>query len=441
MPDNLIENYVDITKKYTDAPEMFLRAGGFFLISSLLGEFFSLPDVKVGRLNVWFILSSIPGRMRRSSVMNYANFVLKKTLIQYYVNQNKDNDKANHLYSLSQIEDCSPEGLCDAIIEGAKYNIMSFFITSTEFGDILKRISGGKHYSSGVDILLSKLYYGEGYNQQLSRRGGGEPRIIPSGTYVTMYSSIQEPHQYLTESMSRQGLLRRIMFLYMKTTDMTMEAWKEPFKQNYDNIWRELENYAYNHIVPARRRLFELTEQGKKPIPCRFVEDVKNRITEFAREADANVLNDASDYNIYRQTQWEYQVKLSALVVIAEAFAKDPSDLCNLDVKEIVVETRHYEQACAFIQSLDKHTENMMEEITLGSEQRRFREVLERIYKKIKDAGAAGINHSDLSRAFPKREHHLQEYIAVLEEEERIVSKQIPTKGRTKVVYYDASFA
>ena len=152
---NLIDRYVGITEKYTDAPEMFLRAGGYFLISTLLGSFFNLPDVKVGRLNVWFILSSIPGRMRRSSVMNYVTFVLKNTLKQFYINQGLTGDEAEQLYALSQIEDSSPEGLCDAIIEGVEHNLMSFCIMSSEFGIVLQRIqSGGKHYSSGVDILL-----------------------------------------------------------------------------------------------------------------------------------------------------------------------------------------------------------------------------------------------------------------------------------------------
>ena len=81
---NLIEEFTFITQKYCDTPQLFSKAGGYFLVSSLLGKYFSSSMMPPpGRPNIWFILSSIPGRMRRSSIHGYTMYVYEKVMIKY----------------------------------------------------------------------------------------------------------------------------------------------------------------------------------------------------------------------------------------------------------------------------------------------------------------------------------------------------------------------
>ena len=175
-------------------------------------------------------------------------------------------------------------------------------------------------------------------------------------------------------------------------------------------------------------------------IPCKFAETVKNKINESSRKIDEAVKEEPTDYNIYRQTRWEYQVKLSALNAIAEFFCENFSTLKNKDFKEIIVEERHFEAADNFIKIMDKHMENMIEDITLTNEQRIIQNETERIYQKIKASGSNGIKHSDLSRAFPKIHENLHYYINKLLEEERIVHEEYSTMGRRGVLYHDSSY-
>ena len=293
---NLIQKYLNIIQKYSDAPVIFLEAGGYQIISTLLGRFFLLKDVKIPRPNTWFIICSIPGRMRRSSALDYANRIIFSGLTEYYFRHDGDIEFADRLrkFRLSDIEEGSPEGIVDRIQEGIAEGINCYHMTSTEFGGVLQRISG-KGYEKGVDSLLSKLYYGESFNQSLSRRSGARSRYIPKGMYVTMYSAMQEPSLYLSESMSRQGLLRRIKLIWEKSEDIDMNNWKPPFEKNYNNIWEELKEFALNDILPFM--LEYCTKDKLREI--KFTPEVKERINEDSYKIDKALKNDPSDFNIY----------------------------------------------------------------------------------------------------------------------------------------------
>ena len=90
---DLIEEYIKIIKEYTDVPEVFLRASGYHLISAMLGQYFEIPWLHKGRPNLWFLNSSIPGRMRRSTVSSFDDCVLYSSLTQFYMKTMKELDK------------------------------------------------------------------------------------------------------------------------------------------------------------------------------------------------------------------------------------------------------------------------------------------------------------------------------------------------------------
>jgi len=155
---DLIRKFVEIGLKYSDIPESYLESGGYYIVSDLLGRYFILPNIKFRRLNTWFILSSIPARMRRSTCLAYVDKAVFESMKEYGRRALGGEDKGIELYGLSQIEDGSPEGIFDAIIEGKESGVTNFRISSTEMGATLKKIQfGAGSYKSGVDQVFSKL--------------------------------------------------------------------------------------------------------------------------------------------------------------------------------------------------------------------------------------------------------------------------------------------
>ncbi len=64
---DLLDDYLNIISEFTDAPDIFLQSCAFHMISTTLGQFFEIYDSHIRRPNLWFILSSIPGRTRSST--------------------------------------------------------------------------------------------------------------------------------------------------------------------------------------------------------------------------------------------------------------------------------------------------------------------------------------------------------------------------------------
>ena len=74
-----IENYTNAITEEFDTPKLFARASAYHLISATLGQFFRCTHgaAKI-RPNVWLVISSIPGRIRRSTLSNRDSYVLEK---------------------------------------------------------------------------------------------------------------------------------------------------------------------------------------------------------------------------------------------------------------------------------------------------------------------------------------------------------------------------
>lgn len=203
MSENFIDRYTKDIADYTDAPDVFIRASAYFLTSSLLGRYFRCPYLPlIAKPNVWFIISSIPGAMRRSTIQNLANYVYRKTYEKYLVEfEETSPEEAKEKVEGSLIEEGTVEGILDHINQT---KLKEYCIVSLEFGSVLKRMSV-RDYELGVSSIFSKMYYGEGGSMYLSQRGGkAGVRRLPEGLYVTMLAGMQEPKQYLTPDMIKQ---------------------------------------------------------------------------------------------------------------------------------------------------------------------------------------------------------------------------------------------
>ena len=444
-----IDKWCEIVEKYCDSPKLFIEAGGYYLTSVLLGRFFRCPQLpQRGRPNIWIILSSIPGRMRRSTLQHYANYVFKNALLEFYdrIGLVPDTLVEEELEGLSEeerreviraerermIDDCvieegTPEGIMDAI-EATGQNV--YTIVSTEIGSVFQRMRA-RDYQMGVLTLLSKLYYGEGGSILLSRRGGRPGvRRLPPGLYVTMFSGMQEPKYYLDYSMVRQGLLRRILIVYVEAKEL--DRWIPPLREGRDEIYDELLAYA-GAMAKLMERFHVISSSYTPPVlDILFNPRAIERINELAEELDRMLVREESDANIYRQGLWEHLAKLSMLRRIAEGRLERLGDFYQMTVR-----TEHVEKALEFLKPISEKVDDII--LSLGEERqpiRTYEDPLDRIYRIIASAGPSGISRADLYRKAKMRARELDELLATLirmEKREKIEGTS--TGGRIPILY------
>jgi len=378
-----VDEFVDIISNYSDTPNVYAKAGAYHILSSCIGRFIEMPDFKVSRPNTWFILSSIPGRMRRSTIIRYVQAVTHHSLLEYYKAYKQlkkmecsDEEIKQRVYS-NAIDDGNAPGIADAIIFGNNIGINAFEITCPEIGDLIRKIVNPSSTTVNVDNLLSRLYYGESFSQKLSTRGEGRPRFIPEGQYVTMYSGMQEPEHYLKEGISRQGLLRRIKIIYVKSKDLDMKNWKSPHKKGYKNIWDELKDFANKRVVPL------MLDYSKNDLTeVHQTENVNSYIEKKARERDEALIEEETDYNIYQQTQWEYEIKLAVLDAVSNGITT--VDMKNIDNIE------------DFLEKSSCHIKGVIDDLGLSSSQILDEKREQRILDIISKYGFEGATSSNI---------------------------------------------
>ena len=433
MMGSLIDEYLEIMGKYTDAPLVFQQAVAYHLISATLGQFFDIPFSKTPRPNLWFILSSIPGRTRRSSLITqFSESPLFLAYVNFYMNiENLSYDDAKNRYSLSQMTEGTPEGICDVIQEGVTQGIVTYNFSDTEFGNTIKNISGKGHYSQGLGTLLSKLYYGERHKQSLSKRGGKESRNVPSGLYITMLSAMQEPKHYLDQNMSRQGLLRRMLIVYVKSKDMSMDNWKPPLgKTDKYSLKEDVKKFVEERLLPQMLKYHELmdrlqksTSDCEKKLPVMFKDTVEKAINEIAKKADSDIIEDESDVNIYKQNKWEALTKMTAISAIAnDSIIVPPKEKQGDTI--MTVSDKDFQISKDILESMVIHTDEMMDDLATSTIRATDDKNLDRIYKMVKRAGPNGISKRDLGNNIKMKKRNRDEYIDTLVSDERIVVRQ-----------------
>lgn len=457
---DLIDEFFNIVEPYCDAPESYIKAGAYFLVSDLLGRFFICREMPLGgRPNLWFIMSSIPGRMRRSSVISYTAFVLKRVLKRFYEKTGhkptilkeedfSDDEKEEltrqfykDLIDDNTLEEGTPEGIADAIEEAHnKHGETVFRIISTEMGGVFKGMS--KDYNVGVSTLLSKLYYGEGGKVSLSRRSGkGKGRSVPEGIYVSMFSGMQEPRHYITKDMIRQGLLRRIMIIFIPKA----YRWLEPINPDRYKVYNELKSYAEKLCD----LMIEYHKEASNTYPVmgyasfiwvKFGPGVTKEINKYSKELDSALDENPNDLNIFRQSLWEHLAKLAMVKRIGKGKLQQ---MRGLDVSIITVSQDDMKEAREFLDTIAERTENVVDEIgEVDVPIKSHETALDRVYRKILNKGSKGISRTPLYRSLKgMTAKDLNQLIETLRRQGRVIKKPTVNRRNQEVIMYYATEA
>jgi len=405
---------VNIIKEFkesidTDAPDIFQEAAILHSISFLLGRYFEF-DFTPTKLNLWFILAGAPGITRKSTISKYNDIVIQQCLRNYFGRQQKPVQEIEDLLNLTNIQQGSKEGVIDKIVLAHNKGLNHMTVCDSEFGEtILKAFKAGD-YAHGINTLYSRLYYGEPYVMDLSMRTESSkkqlPRRIPEGMYVTMLSAMQEPYLYLHREMIQQGLLRRILLIYIKTTDMKMENWKSPITRFHKREETKLKTLA-NKISQFMWFFDKLYVDSGKMLNIEVVPAAKNMVTFQARKADERVRNDPSLFNLVKQSQWEYALKLSALYAINRGEWNPETaklQMINIDVQ----------QAFGFVTRINKNLEEVIDSLDIKRKVMEVDETIERILSLIKRKGEVGYPYSKLLMNCGLRANQLKSILETL---------------------------
>jgi hypothetical protein len=433
---DLIDRYTEIVMEYVDAPKIFIEASACWLVSSLLGRFFKCPWLPPlsRRPDLWFLLESIPGATRRSTIQFLAKYVYRNAYLRYLTEWERTNkDEAKAIVEQSIIEEGTPEGIMDHIEAS---NLDAYVIMSSEFGGVLKRAQN-REYMSGVLSLFSKMFYGEGGSMYLSQRGGkAGMRRLPEGLYVTMLAGMQELKEYITREAIRQGFLRRVIICHVDTRKH--DRWLPPIREEYELVLKSLDQLAEelkNRMIELSKVRKEREERGLEPkgfIPVYFFPQVESKIIAFSYELDMAVRKDPNDINIYKQSLWEHLAKLA----IVRAISRGKLDEIRKGDLVVNVREEDYVKARAFLDEVMKAIDEVI--LSLGEREKAVPTVetaLDKIKRLLAEAGGE-MERQHLLRKMKISAKEFDEYISTLVQRGEVTWSYGPsTGGRRPIIY------
>jgi len=331
---NFYDDYVKYVSGRIDSPLVFIEASGFHLLSATLSRYFQYAYIQhKTKPNTMFVLSSIPGRTRRSTLASIDRSVYSLVYQEIVKPMDAKTDKKKLVYD-SIIEEGSPEGILDGIGDYVKkvYGPYNIDYQSTEFGDVMKTMSGkNASYHRGVARIISKTYYGEGTKINLSKHGG-KSRFLEEGVYSTMFGGMQKANLYIDPYHVEQGLLRRIILVTPK--DYRYKPFLDPFRERDRDMsgFSDQIKAIHDKITPIFKRLGE--EIPVVPLP-----NVEAKLNEIDEQRATAVAKDDSYENLIKQSDSEHLLKLATLLAINE---------CNISGDRLHVNIKHYEKAKDF---------------------------------------------------------------------------------------------
>ncbi len=346
-------SYVEDISTLMDCPREYVEASAYHNLSSIFSRFFHCTGItQLTRPNVMFIMSSIPGRTRRSTLLSADNAIYRAAYTAFL---NKSRvipcDKIEELIADSILEEGSPEGVMDDITEYRKNlmkyppkkpyydNIYNVDFQSSEFGDILGSMSKDG-YQRGMARIISKIYNGEGSKISLSLRGPKKSRYLERGTYGTMFASMQTAGLYIDAYHVNQGLMRRLILINGKSNrhlpywDMSREDVKSKTEPLVEILSKRLDTILEEYD--------KIREEGKMcSIPVYLSPKVETLVNELNEQREELVDEDPADYNnLVRQSDGEHVQKLATLHAIDELNFKGKLGL--------MVEEKHWNPAKEF---------------------------------------------------------------------------------------------
>ena len=217
---NFVSEYVSWAKSKTKAPECFMEASAFSILSSIFGDFGHLPmnwgDMN---LNLWFMALGRSTVDRKTTVKNLMSQFLRACEVYP-----ADEDDAQDAYSYLMSANATIEGMSVYMLSHPN---RSGLLARDEFQGFLSEMT--KSYMSGAKDALTDFYNGN-INGRL--RSSSEKKDVKSTKYaLSMYAMgiRNQVAEVLTTEDFRSGFLTRFIWAIPEENDDKMVDINEGF--------------------------------------------------------------------------------------------------------------------------------------------------------------------------------------------------------------------
>jgi hypothetical protein len=406
---DLIDLYVEYGKESTDAPVIYHKALGYFVVSSLLGRFVKIITSysPTGLApNLWILLIG-PSRIAR-----------KTTAMRLAVNVVKSVEPA-----LVMPASFTPEALYEMFNNMNPGDAVVW--VKDELGGFFKSLE--KKYMYGVREILSSIYTGHGEVRKLRNL----TLRIPDNLYVTAVGTMPTPpHEYLSEEDFEGGFMNRWILAYAIRREYRLPLLHQSVRA--DALFKEI----VQTIKDYENTLLSIT-----PVisPTKAAID---KLEEYDREVDHQLelmeqTSPGSLFKMYFAETPTLLMKMSVLRRLARG-DYDPSGIITIDIDDVV---KALDDLRIFIdgakQVIDDVQSSPRAKPVVTEEK-----ALERIMGYISSKKEQGATYSELllkTRIFSK---DLKEYLLTLMEQDRIICVRSSShmRGRPSLRFYDSAY-
>lgn len=217
-PKTLVDEWVEVVSSLIDAPELSIRAAGYFIFSSLATSKVRITNLRGKKRppNLYIVILGKAGSTR------------KTTLRDDYVGDTLEKVMGEDAFLIRKVDRSSPEGLADAAVD--VQNLVErgedkwgrvVFIMPDEFSDFMEDVTR-KDYEKGTLSLHKILKDGSGVNTRLSKRNKNYwKREIRRGTYATLLGIGQPVKKTCIFNIRHiaKGYMRRLVIIRLKKQD------------------------------------------------------------------------------------------------------------------------------------------------------------------------------------------------------------------------------
>jgi predicted transcriptional regulator len=304
------------------------------------------------------MLAGPSGISRKSTVITTIKHLMKDIYMKVQNDGKKTKEELEKEFASHILREGTLEGIMDKILYTGH---LDYHLINDEFGLYLSRAKANKSYLHGSINLLSSLYNGLGYEQELSRRGVEKViRSIPDGIYFTMLTAMQDPELYIDEQLVRQGFMRRILLVPVRKEDYDISKLKPFTSQDLEFTFRRLLEEVGTWFANTEKKLIKLRDKvGTKydKIVCFFDPDAEKIINRYSMDNTKRALEDEIDS--CEITKAELLVKLSMLECLCD------EELRFVQNNIIRVTKEHVIKAKGFLDKLEDKQRVALESVVL----------------------------------------------------------------------------
>ena len=400
---NLIDEYVEYASDSCDAPKLFHKAVGYWLVSTLIGRFATITTTYSAyiRPNIWVMLVGPSRIVRKTTAMELGESIVKEV----------DPDCLMPSYF-------SPEALIEILDVYKDKNGVAW--VRDEMGGFFKELE--KQYMFGTREIFSSIYSGHGLKRKLRK---GE-YVVPDGLYITVLSSLPTPsYSYLHEEDFTSGFLNRFLLIYRDRREKSIPV------LNVNNTLQSMRKL----LVEKFRNALTLNAG----IPVSFRHDAAVEIDGYGDEVDRKIERIESDnpdslWKLYLAETPKFLLKLSALRRLANV--DNEYGLVVTVEKEDVLEAKKFlDEVLESANKLVSEVQSASRSRMVFSEQKALDRIMDIIRLEADNSG--GISFSTLLAKTKFLKDDLIRYLETLVSSRRIVmiKGRSSEKGGRKPVY------